>query len=235
MLLLGVAVLISTHAAAESNLDYWLEQAKPAKPDETKSANTQPISTDVRQAEDKNDKKLSGFRRDDALPGVIEFSDGCQLAGGIFMTRDKPLTVWVEREKRWLRVPPAAVLSISAVLLQEEMKLRWRWKAMGEPEKVYTGKSYPFRRFQWQLHLADGSSVRGVIKGQPVWIETRDRVLGPFILHERAKGKIGQTLKDHVYIRKIVISRKMMDKVREAILKNQKVQKIKEITDYDAH
>lgn len=194
-------------AVVESNLNYWLGQAKPVKPTNAKAKPA---------PEKKPRDPQASFRRDDALPGVIEFSDSRQLAGGIFSTRDKPINIWREKEKRWQRIPPAAVLSISAVVIQEEMKLRWRWKAMGEPEKVYTGKSYPFRRFQWKLHLADDSIIQGAIKGMPVWIETQTETLGPFILHERAKGKIGQALKDHIYIKKIVISRKMMNKVRQA-------------------
>ena len=197
----------SKAAPPGSNLGYWLGQAETAKPVNDNPADSQKKSSPNPQA---------GFRRDDALPGVIEFSDGRQLAGGILTTRGKPIKIWREKEKRWQRIPPGAILSISAVVIQEEMKLRWRWKAMGEPEKVYTGKSYPFRRFQWKLHLADDSTIQGAIKGQPVWIETQAETLGPFILHERAKGEIGQALKDHVYIKKIVISRKMMNKVRQA-------------------
>lgn len=197
----------SKPTSPESNLDYWLGQAEPVNP-----AIAKPTSSRETPLNDPQ----GGFRRDDALPGVIEFSDGVQLAGGIFTTRGKPIKIWLEKEKRWVGIPTGAVLSISAVVIQEEMKLRWRWKAMGEPEKVYTGKSYPFRRFQWKLHLADDSTIQGAIKGQPIWIEILSKTRGPFILHERAKGEIGQTLKDHVYIKKIVISRKMMNKVQQA-------------------
>lgn len=198
-------------ASKPTNLGYWLGQARPVD-----SAKTKPAEKHVKsQAPPAKNERLArvGFRRDDALPGVVEFSDGLQLAGGIFTTRNKPLALWIPQQKRWLRVPIAAVLSISAVVVQQEMKLRWRWKAMGQPERVYTGKSYPFRRFEWLLHLADGSYIQGIIKGQPIWIETPHETSGPFILHERAKGKTGQSLAKQVYIRKIVISRKMMDKV----------------------
>lgn len=165
-------------------------------------------------------RKRSEFHRDDALPGVVELSNGRRIAGGVYTTRDRPWKVWVRAEKRWRRIPPAAVLSISANVVQEEMKLRWRWKGMGEPEKVYTGKSYPFRRFLWRFRLADGSEIIGEVKGQPVWIETPDNIpeknFGPFLLQERQKGNDGQSLRDLVYIRKIVISRRSMENVRAA-------------------
>jgi len=231
---MGLADESKTKATPASNLDYWLGQAKPIDSAKTKPAENQ---SKPKAAPAKNEPAIQAeFRRDDALPGVVEFSDGRQLAGGIFTTRNKPLALWIPQQKRWLRVPIAAVLSISAVVVQQEMKLRWRWKEMGQPERVYTGKSYPFRRFEWRLHLADGSYIQGIIKGQPIWIETRgnsrgypansrgvatppvrverpQKTPGPFILHERAKGKTGQSLAKQIYIRKIVISRKMMDKV----------------------
>jgi hypothetical protein len=94
------------------------------------------------------------------------------------------------------------------------MKLRWRWKAMGEPEKVYTGKSYPFRRLRWRFRLADGSEITGAVKGQPLWIETSDTIHGPYLLQERARGKDGQSLAALVYVRKVVISRRMMKSVQ---------------------
>ncbi len=197
---------------AESNLEYWLDQAQTVA---TRPAQSNEPDTGETKAEIKTQSSAC-FTRDDALPGVIEFSDGRQIAGGIFTTRDQALKVWLGEEKTWQPVPPAAVLSISAVVVQEEMKLRWRWKGMGEPEKVYTGESYPFRRFLWKLHLADDSTIQGEIKGQPLWVETPTETLGPFILSERSPGQVGQTLKDHVFIKKIVISRKMMDKVQQA-------------------
>ncbi|MCD4824168.1 MAG: hypothetical protein K8S55_06135 [Phycisphaerae bacterium] len=201
-------------AAPPSDLDYWLKQAE--KTESESSQKSSQKSSEKPQAGTSPFKSPSGFLRDDALPGVIELSDGKQLPGGVYTTPDKPWIVWVAGEKRWRRIKPLAVLSITAVVDEEKMELAWRWKAMGEPEKVYTGKKYPFRRFRWKLHLIDGSYITGVIKGQPVWVETTAKTHGPFVLHERVKGKVGQTLKDAIYVKKIVISRKMMNKVIES-------------------
>ena len=153
------------------------------------------------------------FFRADALPGVIELSNGKQLPGGLYTTREKPWLVWSQPTKSWRRVPLINLLSITAVVVEERMELRWRWKGMGEPEKVYTGKSYPFRRVRWRFKLIDGSVLEGPTKGQPLWVELRGKATGPFVLHERSKGQDGQTLKDLVYVRKVVISRRMMQAV----------------------
>jgi hypothetical protein len=191
----------------QNDVDYWLKkaQSQPASSKtETKKESVNPFTS------------ADGFSRDDAIPGVAELSDDTQLPGGVFTTRDKPWIVWVAAEKRWRLIPPGAVLSIEAVVVEEKMLLEWRWKATGEPEKVYTGEKYPFRRFEWKFHLADDSEIQGVIKGQPVWVQSSDKTHGPFVLGERTKGAVGESLKELVYVRKIVLSRKMMQKVEKA-------------------
>ena len=126
----------SQPARPQNNLEYWLSQAVPAA--------TQP-DTQTR-ADDQGTNPLARrdrpFRRA-ALSGVVELSDGRQLAGALYTTREKPWLVFVEKEKRWRRIPFVTALSITAVVVSEEMALQWRWKAMGEPERVYTGKKFP--------------------------------------------------------------------------------------------
>jgi hypothetical protein len=192
----------------KDDLDYWMRRAEPV-------AESQP-ATQPAAARSSPLHADSPLRRADALPGVIELSNGLQLAGWMCGTRDKPWMVWVAEEKRWRRIPPAAVLSITAIVDQEEMKLRWRWKAMGEPEKVYTGESYPFRRLRWRFRLADGSEIIGAVKGQPLWIGAGNQTHGPFLLQERSKGKDGQSLAELVYVRRIVVSARMMRAVQKA-------------------
>jgi len=191
---------------AQSNLDYWLKQAKPIEGNTaaTKAKSANPFA-----------KAKAAFFRTDAYPGVIELSNGKQLPGGVYTTREKPWIVWDEPTKSWRRIPFINCLSISAVVETERLELRWRWKGMGEPEKVFTGKKYPMRRLHWRFRLIDGSVVEGATKGQPVCVELRGRNYGPYVLHERMKGTDGQTLDDLVYVKKIVISRKMMDAVIE--------------------
>jgi hypothetical protein len=190
------------------NLEFWLNQAKPVT--------TQPAASDANGV-NPFQKTEEVFSRQDALPGVIELSNGKQLPGGVYTTLEKPWIVWEEQTKSWRRIPLINCLSVTAVVEQERMELRWRWKGMGEPEKVYTGEKYPFRRLHWRFRLIDGSVVEGSTKGQPIFVELRGRKAGPFVLHERMKGNDGQTLGNLVYVRKIVISRKMMHAIIEDI------------------
>lgn len=196
--LVALTCLRSTWAqdseSRQSNLDYWLSQAKPAT---TSQPETQPVSHPT--------------HRPDALPGMVELSDGTLLRGWMHTTPGKPWLVYVEQEKRWRRVPFAAALSIRAQVTEEKMEMQWRWKGMGEPERVYTGKTYPTQRFLWELLLADGSTLTGTIKGQPLWIQTQNGRHGPFVLHERNKGKVGTNLSDLVYVRRIIVSKRLIE------------------------
>ena len=118
--------------APATDLDYWLSRAKPVAATRP-AATTQPADTGAGSNPFKSSKRL--FRRADALPGVIELSDGSQLPGGLYTTVEKPWIVWSEATKSWRRVGFLTLLSIEAVVEQERMELTWRWKGMGEPEK----------------------------------------------------------------------------------------------------
>ncbi len=207
---LGLATSVSSQpngAATKpaTNLDYWLSRA-----------GTMPATTTSRPSAANPFGRADRFSRPDALPGVAVLSDGKVLPGGIFTTRDKNWEVWVASQKRWRHIPPILVLSIRAVVVEEGMEKQGRWKEMGRNERVYTGRTQPVRRFIWRFHLIDDSYVTGEVKGQPLWIETDKKRHGPFILHERSKGKFGQSLKDMVYLKYVVISRKTMEKIVKA-------------------
>ncbi|MFW6133872.1 MAG: hypothetical protein ACOC8F_08250 [Planctomycetota bacterium] len=192
--------------AAGGNLEYWLERATPA----TAPADGAADAPASRPADDEPDAKPGPCPGLNALPGVVELSNGHRLAGWVTTTAGKPWEVFVDSARRWRRVPPAAALSIEAVVVAEEMTLRWRWKGMGEPERVYTGKRYPTRRLEWRFRLADGSALTGTVKGQPLWVRCGRERHGPFVLQERMAGEDGQSLNDLVYVKRVVISRRAM-------------------------
>jgi len=187
-------------------LEEWLGGGEkvPVDPDEAVEGGTNPFGPSPPKSS-----------RPDALPGVVQLSNGKVLPGWLYTTREKPWLVYVEAEKRWRQIPFLTVLSIEAVVVEEKMELYWRWKATGEPERVYTGQRYPTRRLRWRFHLIDDSTVVGDVKGQPLWIETGGVKSPPMILAERSKGAPGQTLKDLLYLKKIFVSRRLMEAVIE--------------------
>ncbi len=201
----GFAVVMAEETATRpaDNLQYWLDRAEPA----TQTAESRPARQDV-----KNPLKPGGANPD-AVPGVVELSDGTVLAGDIYTTTETPLKVFVGAERRWRRVPLPAALSVNAVVVEEEMRPHWRFGEMGRPEKFYTGKEYPYRRFLWKIHLADDTYITGAIKGQPIWVEHKGEKHGPFLLHERSRGPLESKLEELVYLKRIVVSRRCMERL----------------------
>ena len=207
------------------NLAFWLNQG-------------QTVPTTRSAAKPASGEGLPGahgernpFLRADALPGVLVDSQGRLLPGGVYTTRDKPWMLWSAEAKQWRRVPFITVLSITAEVLEEKQELKWRWKAMGVPERVYTGESYPYRQLTWKFRLIDGSELTGSVKGQPVYVELNGEKTGPFVLHERYKGPVGQKLDDLVHVRKIIISRRVMNQAIAHLAEKAKKAEEKAATD----
>lgn len=165
--------------------------------------------------------------RPDTAPGVLELSDGRVLGGWLYTTRHKPFLVYVEETRQWRRIPLLCVLSITAVVVEEKMELEWRWKGMGEPERVYTGRRRPVRRLKWRFRLIDGSGIEGAVKGQPIWVESAGGRSGPYILHERSGAEDmpdsdqsqttgpsdGRGLEGLIYVKRVIVSRRLMEAV----------------------
>jgi len=185
----------------KSNVDFWLA---------SQPAASAPAGGDVAEPASRPAGGDSAARPD-ALPGVVVTSDGQCTAGMLFTTAEKNWEVWVDSDKRWRFIPPIVVLSITPVLVEEQLEPEWRWKEMGSDEKIFSGRSKPTRRFLWTFRLIDGTTLTGAVKGQPLWVETgKGKKL--FIIHERSDGEYGQKLQDLVYPSKIIISRRAMEK-----------------------
>lgn len=181
-------------STAQQNIDYWLDRGEPASAP-AREPTSQPGSAP---------NPLRPSHAAWAVPGSAELSDGTILRGMLSTTPGACWRVWVEADKRWRLIPPLAVLAIEARVLEERMELQWRWKAMGEPEKVYTGRSYPFRRFEWTFTLIDSTEITGSVKGQPLWVQTNAGRQGPYLLAERSKGPLDSSLETMVYLRKAI-------------------------------
>ena len=192
-----------------SNLDYWLDRAAQPATGTVDAAATQPRAT----------SRPATARR--GVPGVVELSDGRILAGAISTTADQPLLVHLFDQKRWRRVPLVCVLSITAEVVSEDMEPQWRPKEIGSPDRIYTGRLYPTRRLRRALRLADGSTITGTIKGQPITLspppagagQSATTRPGPFILAERTRGQAGESLDELVYVQRIIFSQRAMQNV----------------------
>ena len=69
-------------------------------------------------------------------------------------------------------------------------------------------------RLEWLVTLIDGTTVAGTIKGQPLTIQpVGGSPRRTFVLSERQKGDDGQSLSDLLYLRRAIVSRRLMEAV----------------------
>ena len=154
-----------------------------------------------------------GGPRKDAVPARVELSSGATVAGRIYTTRGKRLKIFNLERGMYEYVPVPAVREIETIVEWERMEREWRFKEAGSPEKVYTGREYPARKFAYRLTLLNGHTITGHILGQPLTLARPSRASGSndgeevdrFILHDRQKGDFGQTLEDLLYLRRITL------------------------------
>jgi hypothetical protein len=143
-----------------------------------------------------------GFARQDAVPGYIELSSGLKVPGHIFTTRATRLKIYNLDREVYEYVPVPALRSIDTQIEWERMDKEWRFKEAGNPEKVYSGREYPVRKVCYVLTLLNDHKIRGHILGQPLYAAHNDKA-DRFLLHDRDKGAMGQTLADIPYIKHV--------------------------------
>jgi len=143
-----------------------------------------------------------GFARQDAVPGYLELSSGLKVPGHIFTTRAARLKIYNLDREMYEYVPVPALRSIDTTIEWERMDKEWRFKEAGNPEKVYSGREYPVRKVCYTLTLLNDHKIRGHILGQPLYVAHNDKA-DRFLLHDRDKGAMGQTLADIPYIKHV--------------------------------
>jgi len=180
-------------APADENVDALLRSAKPATP-----AKSEPLPKgggDASPLKPKSDNP-QGWRA-----GVITLSDGEKVKGRLATTLDQPIRVYDPERKEYRDVPWPTIKSIEAKVLWERDEREWAFRESGSDIKVYSGKTYPARETAYTVTLADGKTVTGSIAA-PIYLETA-KDPKTFILHKRAKGDVGQTLKQLVYVARV--------------------------------
>ena len=181
------------------------------------------------------EKKRAGRdERDGRVRGTIELSDGKSETGRLSLTADIGMTFYDTAAKEWREVGMDELSRIDARPGAEELDKEWRWKEAGRDEKVYTGRARPRRWLDHDVTLADGTRFTGHIKGTLIYIETDpepeadkkaeaeatrgDRtparrperarpVKKRIVIRQYQRGDWGQTLKDLIYIKSIVVER----------------------------
>jgi hypothetical protein len=192
-LALGAAALAGDPAEKSAAIDMTFADDEPAPP---APGTTAPAANPFGEPGE-------AAARKDAVPGYIELSTGVKIPGKIYTTRAKRLKIYNVARELNEYVPVPAIARIDVTVEWERMDKEWRFKEPGNPEKVYTGREYPVRSLAWTLTLRNDHRIAGHILGQPLVVERDGRAVR-FILHQRDKGEMGQTLADVKYIRSVV-------------------------------
>jgi len=150
-------------------------------------------------------------KRDDAVPGYLETSDGKVHPGQIMLTRDARLKIFDEQQKKHREIPLKAIKRIDCTALKEWVEDEWRFKENASDEKYFTGRSYPSREYTHTITLQNGQKIEGTLSGiiyvRAPSAEDPDR----YLLHKRVKGQPGTDLKFLVYVRSIQLGDKALE------------------------
>jgi hypothetical protein len=183
-----------TTKPADSSMDSILGLSK--KPTAQPEAATQPAAAPT----------LKSDADDQSREGTITMSDGAKIHGKIATTQDKPVRIWVEKEKDYEDVPFDQITSAEVEVLWERDEKEWNFKETGSDIKVYSGRTYPARQTQYTFTLTDGTVIKGDVVA-PLYVTMADGKSKTYVLYKRDKGEIGQTLKDRPYVKSLTFGK----------------------------
>jgi hypothetical protein len=153
-------------------------------------------------------------RRDDAVPGYLELSNGRIRPGQLSLTRDARLKIFDEARKQHREVPLKAIRRIDCTVLKQWVEPEWRFRENASDEKVLTGRTYPAREYTHEIALLNGQTIRGPLSGI-IYVQA-DPTQEPdrYLLHKRDKGEPGTDLRSLVYVRSIQLGEKALEEGR---------------------
>ncbi len=144
--------------------------------------------------------------REYAVKATLTTSDDKTQAGLVYTTLGKPLKVFDREKERFVSFRLSNIARIDVEIDEEWEEPVWYWKESGSDEKVYTGRTYPVRKYRTSVTFTDDRKITGTLSGL-VYLETENGEKKAHALYERQKRKEGQKPGDLVYVRSIVVER----------------------------
>jgi hypothetical protein len=141
-------------------------------------------------------------KRSDAIPGLLTRSNGDAFAGRIYLTRDKRLELYSDKDKKWYKLKLKDLASIRWDVEFEKQEREWRWKDSGSDVKVYTGRKKIDRRYKTVAVKKDGTSIEGHLRGTVVYVESSS-VKRKYFLYWNHPASFDQKPEDLIYTRRI--------------------------------
>jgi hypothetical protein len=140
-----------------------------------------------------------------AVEGSIAKDDGSVTSGEVSTKYGQPLTIFDRAKRRFVDVQIPDVARIDVAIEEEHEEPFWYWRESGSDVKVYTGKTYPWRKYLTTVTLRDGTKLEGDLSG-PIYIKDSSGKEARLILYKRQKGDEGQKPSDLSYVKSIVLA-----------------------------
>ena len=140
------------------------------------------------------------------LPGSITTSDSKSVSGLVYTTLGKPVKIYDPTPKKFVAFTLAEVSRIDVQIAEQHEEPYWYWKESGSDEKIYTGKTYPWRKYLTTVTFVSGKKITGQFSGL-IHIDS-DGKKTSYTLYKRQKGKEGQKPDDLVFVKSIVLNHK---------------------------
>jgi len=144
----------------------------------------------------------------------IVFSDGKKLRGMLFLRGSGKVKIFDKEQSLFREFPLKFIRRMDTIVIKEVEEKHWRWLEAANDEKVYTGRTYWWRRYDVKLTLVNGKTVTGSVRG-PVYMRV-ERKVRRFILHDRDKGKLDEPLEKLIYVKSIDLAPKRAPASQEA-------------------
>jgi hypothetical protein len=140
----------------------------------------------------------------DSRRATVVFSDGKKHAGLLWLTPGKRLKIFDRAKQEYREFNLHEVVAVKVDPEEEVMERVWRWKENASDEKVYTGETYPWRKYVTTLTVRDAEGKQTTVTGDvtaELYLEEKPgekpmRV----VLYRRDKGKVGEKLSDLIYV-----------------------------------
>lgn len=144
----------------------------------------------------------------EARPATVIFSDGTKKSGRVWLTPGKRLKIFDRTARKYREFTLAQVERIDVDPEKEAVERVWRWKEHASDEKVYTGETYPWRKYVTTLTVRDHRGRRLTVTGDMTALlylqeEPRKKPLR-LVIHRRHKGRPGQSLQELTYVTAVV-------------------------------
>jgi len=161
-------------------------------------------------------------RADYAVDGTLSTSDGQTFTGVLFTSGGKPLRIFERGKSQFVDFTLKDIVRLDVAVEEEHEEPYWYWKQSGSDEKVFTGKTYPWRKYITTVTLLGGRTLTGDLDGL-LYIEVPSPTGDPsvqttgtpqptgarklrFLLHKRDKGEEGQKASELVYVTAVTVT-----------------------------